>query len=379
MQLDLTRGFSPSVKTSAAIRVVRPLLIILMSFAHIGILDQMSRINASATLDFNNWMIVFLKACLAKSGVPLLSLISGYLAVVTLEKYGYFKVLLRKARRLVWPLFLFNLLFILLVTYPMQATDPSVRPDLEIYPFNAMGWFQATFAYYRIPANEPLYFLKDLYTCFLLLPLLVLVARVKYLNIVVIAWMAYKCIYLQSAFFFHVFPLWFLRFDIVFAFYTGILLFYWKKELFIENRNLSIGLAVMFPIIGGLASVMYVVLAKPEHLELFLWADFIVKFFSVLGCIAIMSLLVRNFSRLTRLLDWLSPYSYTLFLTHLFSFTFFNRTYMDLFSAPNFFGLSGVVYLLAMLTTAIVVSIALRTAWSRLVRVAFAHTRSEPG
>ena len=116
MQLDVTRGFSPSTQTSTAIRVVRPFLIILMSFAHFGILDQMSRINSAATLDFNNWMMVFLKACLAKSGVPLLSLISGYLAVVTLEKYGYFKVLLRKARRLVWPLFWSNLLFIILIT-----------------------------------------------------------------------------------------------------------------------------------------------------------------------------------------------------------------------------------------------------------------------
>lgn len=368
MQLDVTRGFSPSTQTSTAIRVVRPLLIILMSFAHFGILDQMSRINSAATLDFNNWMMVFLKACLAKSGVPLLSLISGYLAVVTLEKYGYFKVLLRKARRLVWPLFWSNLLFIILITYPAQALDPSVRPDLAIYPFNAMGWFQATFAYYKIPANEPLYFLKDLYTCFLLLPLLVLVARVKFLNVAVIAWMAYKCIYLQSAFFFEVFPLWFLRFDIVFAFYIGILLFYWKKNLIIDNRNLSIGLAVMFPLTSGLASAMYVVLARPEHLTLFLWTDFFVKLCSVLGCIAIMSLLVRYSGRLTRALAWLSPFSYTLFLTHLFSFTFFNLAYMDLFSAPEFFRLSGIFYLVAMLTTAILVSIALKTAWSGLVR-----------
>lgn len=368
MQLDLTKGFSPSTQTSQAIRVIRPLLIILMSFAHFGILDQMSRINSAATLDFNNWMIVFLKACLAKSGVPLLSLISGYLSVLTLEKYGYFKVLLRKARRLVWPLVWSNLLFIILITYPAQALDPSVRPDLDIFPFNAMGWFQATLAYYRIPANEPLYFLKDLYTCFLLLPLLVLVARVRFLNIAVIIWMAYKCIYLQSAFFFEVFPLWFMRFDIVFAFYIGILLFFWKKNLFIGNRNLGIGLAVLFPLTSGLASAMYVVLAKPEHLTLFLWTDFFVKLFSVLGCIAIMSLLVRNPGSLTRLLSWLSPFSYTLFLTHLFSFTFFNQAYLDLFSTPEFFKLSGVLYLVAMLTTAILVSIVLKAAWSGLVR-----------
>ena len=341
-----------------------------MSFAHIGILDQMARINTAATLDFTNWMIVFLKACLAKSGVPLLSLISGYLAIVSLERYGYLKVLLRKARRLIWPLFWANLLFIILITYPAQASDPSARPDLAVYPFNWMGWFQATFAYYRIPANEPLYFLKDLYTCFLLLPLLVLLARIRFLNVAVIAWMAYKCIYLQSAFFFEVFPLWFIRFDIVFAFYVGILLFYWKKNLVIENRKLNIGLALLFPMVSALASVMYVLLAKPEHLTLFLWTDFFVKVFSVLGCVAIMSLLVRYSGRLFRVLDWLSPFSYTLFLTHLFTFTFFNRIYMGLFSAPEFFKPSGVLYLIAMLAIAIGVSVALKTTWTRLVSLA---------
>lgn len=369
MQFDLTGGFAPSAQTSSAIRLIRPLLIILMSFAHISMLDQMSRINSVATLDFNNWLTVFLKACLAKSGVPLLSLISGYLAVMSLEKYGYLKVLLRKARRLVWPLFWSNLLFIILITYPGQAQDPSIRPDLAIYPFNWMGWFQATFAYYRIPANEPLYFLKDLYTCFLLVPLLVLVARVKFLNVAVVFWMAYKCIYLQSAFFFEVFPLWFLRFDIVFAFYIGILLFYWRKNLVIENRSLSIGLAVLFPLVSGLASVVYVVLAKPEHLSLFLWTDFFVKVCSVVGCIAIMSLLVQHSGRVSSALKWLSPFSYTLFLTHLFSFTFFNQAYLDLFSVPEFFRWSGVLYLVSMLVTSIVVAIVLKMSWSRLARV----------
>jgi hypothetical protein len=246
VKTELTRAFVPSQQTSTAIQMIRPLLILFMTFAHLGILNHLSRMNSAAELDFDNWLMVFLKAGLAKSGVPLLSLISGYLAVVSRERYGYLKVLLRKARRLVWPLFWSNLLFIVLITYPAQAQDPNVRPDLDIYPFNLPGWLQATFAFYRIPANEPLYFLKDLYTCFLLLPLLLVVARVRYLNVAVIVWMAYKSIYLQSAFFFEIYPLWFMRFDIVFAFYIGILLNFWKKDLVIENLNVNLGLILIF-------------------------------------------------------------------------------------------------------------------------------------
>jgi hypothetical protein len=366
VKTELIQAFVPSRRTSAAIQMIRPLLILFMTFAHLGILNHISRMNSAAELDFDNWLMVFLKAGLAKSGVPLLSLISGYLAVVSLERYGYLKVLLRKARRLVWPLFWSNLLFIVLITYPAQAQDPNVRPDLDIYPFNLPGWLQATFAFYRIPANQPLYFLKDLYTCFLLLPLLLVVARIRYLNVAVIVWMAYKCIYLQSAFFFEIYPLWFMRFDIVFAFYIGILLNFWKKDLVIENLNVNLGLILLFLAATSLASVAYVVLAKPEHLSFFLWSDFIVKVCSVLGCIAIMSLLAAHQGRLSGVLERLSPFAYTLFLTHLFSFTFFQGGYLRFFPTPDFFGFSGVLFITLMLLTAVVVSIVLKTVWSRI-------------
>lgn len=367
---DWKQGFVPADQTSAAIRMIRPLLVLFITLAHISLLDHYSRMLLTSELDFDNWLMVFLKGSLAKSGVPLLSLISGYLAVVSLERYGYLKVLFRKARRLIWPLFWSNLLFIVLILYPAQAQDPGVRPDLDIHPFNLMGWFQATFAFYKLPANEPLYFLKDLFTCFLLLPLLLAVARVKYVNLLVIAWMAWKCIYLKSEFFFEVYPLWFMRFDIVFAFYVGILLYCWKKELVIASPRTNGLLIVLFLLSASLASAAYVVLARQEHLTFFLWADFAVKVFSVLGCIAIMSLLAAHRGKPARLLEWLSPFAYTLFLTHLFTFTFFRKTWLYFFEPPVFFEISGVAYILLMLTAAVGVSIGLKTSWDGLkVRV----------
>jgi len=367
MKIDWTQGFVPSPQTSSAIRMIRPLLILLMSFAHFGLLDNVSRINSAATLDFSNWLMVFLKSSLAKSGVPLLSLISGYLAVLSLDRYGYLELLIRKARRLVWPLIWANLLFIILITWPAQAQDPAVRPDLQISPFNAFGWFQATFAFYKIPANEPLYFLKDLFTCFLLLPLLAVVARVRYVNVAVVFWMAYKCIYLKSAFFFEVYPLWFMRFDIVFAFYIGILLYHWKKDLVIHSGTINGGLVALFLSTAGPASVVYVLLAKPEYRVLFLWMDFLVKLCSVLGCVAIMSLLANHPGRISRLLDRLSPFAYTLFLTHLFTFTFFTKAWLRFMGEPVFFGLSGTIYIMMMLVVAVAAAIVLKTTWSGLI------------
>jgi hypothetical protein len=179
--------------------------------------------------------------------------------------------------------------------------------------------------------------------------------------------MAWKCIYLESAFFFEVYPLWFMRFDIVFAFYIGILLYHWRKSLVIHSPRLNIGLVGLFIVAAGLASATYVVLARPEHRELFLWLDFLVKLCSVLGCVAIMSLLVIYPGRFKQLLDWLSPFAYTLFLTHLFVYTFFSQAWVSLMGQPEFFEWGGMLYIVVMVLTAIVTAIVLKTGWDALV------------
>lgn len=355
---------SDPAHTSRAIVLIRPLLILFMMLAHLGALNNAVVMREALPLTFDNWFAVFLKSALAKSGVPLLSLISGYLAVYSLHKYGYLRILWRKAGRLVWPLVWANLLFIILIIYPAQAADPSYRSDLEIYPFDPMGWFRATFAFYRLPANQPLFFLKDLYTCFLLIPLLVAVARIRYLNVLVAVWMAWKCIYLQTAFLVPVYPVWFLRFDIVFAFYVGIMLYLNTGSLVIESRRLNLALAITFPLACGLAAAGYVVLAKEEHTTLFLWLDFIVKLISVVGCIGLMSLLVARDTVISRALARLSPYAYTLFLTHAFFFTWFDMAWQRYLGHPDFFGPGGLAYLLLIYLTAVVAAVLLRLAWT---------------
>lgn len=359
-------SFVTPARTSRAITLVRPLLILFMMLAHLRALNSVRVMNGALELNFDHWFTVFLESALAKSGVPLLSLISGYLAIYSLSRYGYFRLLLRKARRLVWPLVWANLLFIILITYPEQAVNSNHRPDLAIYPFNWYGWFQATFVFYRLPANQPLFFLKDLYTCFLLLPLLLTVAKIRYLNLLVLVWMAWKCIYLDSVFLFPVYPLWFLRFDIVFAFYIGILLFLNSIDLVIGSRKLNLALASLFPLVCGLAAAVYVVYAKAEHTTVFLWIDFTVKVVSVLGCVSLMSLLVANPSPVNQVLNWLSPYSYSLFLTHVFTFTFFDRAFKHFFGQPEFFGPSGFTYLVMIFVAAVAVAVVLRLGWGKL-------------
>ena len=361
-------SFQTPARTSQAITLIRPLLILLMMLAHLRALNSVRVMNEALSLNFDNWMTVFLESALAKSGVPLLSLISGYLAVYSLRRYGYFRLLLRKAKRLVWPLIWANLLFIVLITYPTQAADPSHRADLLIHPFDWFGWFQATFVFFLLPAKQPMYILKDLYTCFQFITQLSSVAKKRYVNLMVVLWMAWKCIYLDAVFLFPVYPLWFLRHDIVFAFYVGILLFLNSRDLVIDSRRVNLALVSLFPVICGAAAAIYVVNAKPDHVTLFLWLDFSVKLVSVVGCVALMSLLVQTDSPVSRALRWLSPYSYSLFLTHVFSFTFFDRAFQHLFGRPEFFDLSGTAYLLGIFITAVVVAVLLRMAWGQVAQ-----------
>ncbi|MDT8320763.1 MAG: acyltransferase family protein [Xanthomonadales bacterium] len=369
--------YAPSRTTSSAIILIRPLLILLMMLAHLFVLDHASVMKSEMPLSGENWLIVFLKSALARSGVPLLSLISGYLAVYSFQNYGYFSLLLKKARRLLWPMIWANLLFIVLFTWPGQAADPGERPDLAIYPFNLYGWFQATFAFYKLPANQPLFFLKDLFTCFLLLPLLLAAARIKYLNIMVFLWMAYKCVYLKSVFILPVYPLWFFRFDVVFAFYGGILLALNHKALVIENRQISLALLLLFLLACVLASAAYVVLPQGQYVTLFLWLNFLVKVVSVFGCVALMGLLSKQSNFFTRGLRRLSPYAYALFLTHALSFTFFDRAYRTLFGTPEFFALGGNLYLVGIFISAVLVAIVAREAWLRLVSIHKTPRQSE--
>jgi peptidoglycan/LPS O-acetylase OafA/YrhL len=67
------------------------------------------------------------------------------------------------------------------------------------------------------------------------------------------------------------------------------------------------------------------------------------------------------------LLGWLSPFAYTLFLTHVFIFTFFSQAWTGLFGEPVFFGISGVLYIVMMLVSAVVAAIVLKSAWTAMV------------
>jgi hypothetical protein len=110
------------------------------------------------------------------------------------------------------------------------------------------------------------------------------------------------------------------------------------------------------------------VLPKADYNVLFLWLDFTVKVVSVFGSIALMSLLYANPGPFPRLLRYLSPYAYSMFLTHAFSFTFYHRLFLRYVGEPEFFGWSGSLYVVGIFAVAISLAVGLRMAWGRATR-----------
>jgi hypothetical protein len=107
-------------------------------------------------------------------------------------------------------------------------------------------------------------------------------------------------------------------------------------------------------------------LPGPDHNTLFLWLDFTVKVVSVFGSVALMSLLHARQGAFSRLLRYLSPYAYSLFLTHAFSFHFYHRLFLRFFGGPEFFGWSGILYIVGIFAVATVLAVVMRIAWEWL-------------
>ncbi len=116
-----------------------------------------------------DWLRVFLRDSLFRVGVPCLSAISGYL----LFRHGsasldYGKTVRRKAKTVLLPFLLWNSVFFLFVLILQnRGIGDGYIPDLT----SASPRMLATllFAVEGTPIDLPLYFLRDLFVCILLL------------------------------------------------------------------------------------------------------------------------------------------------------------------------------------------------------------------
>ncbi|MPV85330.1 acyltransferase family protein [Ostreibacterium oceani] len=334
----------------------------LITIAHLPIFSSSSLIISANEWQLNGFLMIFLKDTFARGAVPFLSLISGYLALTSYLKHGYCRMIVNKAKRLLIPLALFNLLFILVFSYHAQVSNPSYRADLSLYPFNLVGWLQAMFAINVLPANPPLYFLKDLFLCFLLLPLLFGLAKLRYINILFAAWLLYKVIYVKTTLIVPFAPLEFFRIDILFAFYVGMMLYHHGKDITLNNNKLNVKIIISYLFFCLIMAYPLLILNQSEYPHLFLWLKFLIKLGGGISALCLMSMLCQP-KLLADMLRLLSKYSFTLFLTHNFTFLFIPRLFLAYFDRPYLTNLSGWFYVFVSLTGAFVAAIIIYEIW----------------
>lgn len=97
-----------------------------------------------------------------RASVPLLSVVSGYLMVHQHGAIGALSRLRKKGRSLLAPLVGWNLIAILLATAMSRHLPYATLRE----------WADALFAFGSEPAIRPLYFLRDIFVCALLFPLI---------------------------------------------------------------------------------------------------------------------------------------------------------------------------------------------------------------
>lgn len=160
---------------SSRINLMRILLISGIVFVHIPYDPETSPFGGN--YGAFDWLRVFLTEVIFRVGVPCLSAISGYLLFRRgAEDFNYRKTVATKTQTVLLPFLLWNTaVFLLVLTAQSQDMAAGYMPDLwSATPRETLSYLFAT---EDLPVDIPLYFLRDLFVCILLSPLLAFFIR----------------------------------------------------------------------------------------------------------------------------------------------------------------------------------------------------------
>lgn len=168
---------------SLGFEVLRPLLILAMCLAHIPLLHHYT--HPAIGIDAPQSLLgPFVRDVFARATVPMLTAMSGYLAWHSFQRRSYPQFALEKIRRILLPFLLWNLIALGLVYLLFRAFGVDFGGHLEriqstsdlvlvLLPYNAM------------PVNVPTYFLRDLFLILLCVPVVMLITRQRWIGLAV--------------------------------------------------------------------------------------------------------------------------------------------------------------------------------------------------
>jgi hypothetical protein len=160
---------------SDAIRVARVLCIYFMIYVHVNpaVAQFAPATHGIRIFDVLRFWIV---DSVGRGSVALLSVVSGYLALYTLGRYDFRDFLAKRVRSLLVPLLLWNLVFLTMVVVGDKAAPGYIGRTLD-ETVSASRLPTLLLDAFGSPVNPPLGFLRDLFVCSLLTPLLIATLR----------------------------------------------------------------------------------------------------------------------------------------------------------------------------------------------------------
>jgi succinoglycan biosynthesis protein ExoH len=156
-------------RTSARIQMLRPLMVFGILWIHLNppIAIARSYVDGPVT----ELLQVFIRQAFFFGALPMLTVISGYLFFSAAPR-AYWSMTKRKTRSLVLPLLLWNVPFAAAI-FMIQKYGLRAEPfPPQLFPLEPFALLNACIALKGTPVNPPLYFLRDLFVCFLVSPVL---------------------------------------------------------------------------------------------------------------------------------------------------------------------------------------------------------------
>jgi len=297
---------------SLFIAVLRPVLILMVCLVHAPYISSYpsGMVNVE---DINTLLGPFLKDTFVRGAVPLLSVISGYLAYASFSGRRFQQFVVKKIWRLLVPYIVWNTLFAILfyIGY-LFFKYPNVGALL--HSGNIGDVVKVILGINRIPINAPTYFLRDLFLVTLMTPIISILSR-RYLHIFI------SIVFLTSLFTF--FPIWsFFGYSILYRYDT--ILFYFIGFCLARHKVLEMADVTSFEYKQSFIWFLLVCLAVTWLLAKYKIDSFsytkVKPLFGVLFFIVVpglLSLIVKSKKKASiEFLLKFSPYSFTLFLVH---------------------------------------------------------------
>ena len=345
----------PSNNSSERITILRPLLILLVVTTHVQ--GNLYRIDLKdVPLQFDNFLHALLSGAVASSALPLLSIISGYLAGYTFTRKPYASNMLKKVDRILLPMLVWNFLAASYELW-MQGNGLSGRPDIPLLTGGVEMWFYALTGIFRLPANPPLYFLRELFICLLFTPLLLKLVRSRLLFAAFFLFVAVCSIREINFGLFH-------RIDIYGFFVLGLFLFQQQGRL--ENSTLQQHKGfhaawLMLFVTLACALTLYGFQDQPEY--------FIPlrKGLTLVGPLAFWIASGYLGGWFKQLLLWLSPVSFMVFLGHAIFLNLYWSGWVELFEHSPLRSYYG-AYWISSIVFCVLSMLALRWIWVGYLR-----------